>query len=215
MAGGVQETGGITSSLAPSDIERLLALRHEIILDPQSLDLPPFKRDQLRLSPHGIELTRGYSRLDPSEGDAYEDKCFGTIASTATGGLLFGPCITDNFLSQRFTAGEARPDVLAFDTSSTTSWRLTQLWEFKLTLNPDRVLEKLYGLSQLLEKLRNHPEYLPRLLGHALGRIRKVPQQIEIPQNLEIPVVFVHPFRHSVLIKQGPPFSLEFMRVRK
>lgn len=214
MAGGVQETGGITSSLAPRDIEKLLVLQQEILQDPQSLDLPPFRKNQLRLSAHDIELLRGHSRLNPSDGDAYEDRCFGTIVSTARKGLLLGPCMTDTLLDQRFTAEEAKPDVLGFDTSS-TAWRLTQLWEFKLTLSPDRVLKKLYGLSQLLEKLRNNPEYLPRLLSHALRKIMTVPPQIEIPPNSEIPIVFVHPFRHSVPINQGPPFPLEFVRIKR
>lgn len=218
MAGGVQETGGITSSLVPSDIQRLLVLQQEILQDPQSLDLPPFRRDQLRLSAHGIELLRDHSRLTHAshpEGDIYEDRCFRKIVSQTTKSLLLGPCMTDNLLGQRFTAEETKPDVLAFDTSSTTGWRLTQLWEFRSTLGRDSVSQKLYGFSQLLEKLRNHPEYLPRLLSHAFRKIMRVPQQIEIPQNSKIPVVFVHPFRGGVRITQGPPFPLEFMRVRK
>jgi|SRR3989344_718980 len=200
-------------TLGIADIERLAALKAEIIRDPQYIDLMPFEKDLVKFPANGVELRRDTIDNSRREGAAYENRCFARILSSPGRSVIFGPCILDVLFAQRFTSYNFRPDAISVDTSEKEKWVLTDLYEFKSSSRNHQPATKLFGFSQLLTKLRDNPEYLPRLYRQTLGRLMLVPGRIEIPEDEKVTVTFVYPTKGKILVKPQTPFRLEYIRV--
>ena len=203
---------GLTT-LSTDNLSKLESVRVQILRDPQHVDLVPFSKDQLKFPANGIELRREHSGFFLKEGDYFENKCFSRILSKPGQSVVIGPCLIDVLLSQRFTEKDAKPDAISFDTSQKSKWTLTELYEFKTSKKSRQVTDKLFGLSQLLEKLRENPEYFPRLLDHALRRLVEVPQIIEIPEDRQVTAILVYPSKGPIKEKPQTFFQLRYLRV--
>jgi len=212
----VAETGFATS-LKPADLTKLHALKEAILHNRTALDLAPFARNQLEFRPSGLEVKRFTTDLLISEGDDYEDKCYRNIASRPGRSLIFGPCLTNTLLNQRFTREGTKPDAIRFEKNQPRHWRLIELYEFKSSLNNFRLTPKLSGFALLLTKLRENPDYLPRLLTQAFHDMRKLmilPETIEVPPNEQIIVTFVCPSKKSSVVKIESGFPIRHMRIK-
>lgn len=200
-------------TLGITAIEKLAALKAEIIRDPQYIDLMPFEKDQVKFPANGVELRRDTIDDSRHEGAAYENRCFSRILSSPGRSVIFGPCLLDVLFVQRFTSYNFRPDAISFDTPEKGKWVLTGLYEFKSSSRNHQPATKLFGFSQLLTKLRDNSEYLPRLFRQTLGRLMLIPGRIEIPEDEKVTVTFVYPTKGKIPIKPQTPFRLKYIRV--
>ncbi|OGD95897.1 hypothetical protein A3F02_00995 [Candidatus Curtissbacteria bacterium RIFCSPHIGHO2_12_FULL_38_9b] len=202
-------------TLSLRDLEKLEAIKAEILRNPQLIDLIPFTAEQVKFSANGIELKREHSGLPQREGDLFENRCFSRILSKPGQSIIFGPCITDVLLNQRFTLWNMKPDGIAFDISKKGLWKLTELYEFKSARKTREVGDKLFGFSQLLNRLRENPQYLPCLFSHAFRKLMKVPDSFEFPDDSQLTVKIAYPSKGPITTKPETPFRLKYFRVPK
>lgn len=143
----------------------------------------------------------------------YETHCFEVISHTLRPDqFAIGPHLVDFLFEHEGLGSRIRPDGIIFS-SAGLSWKITSLIEIrtgKLGLR-----RKLAGFSSLLSEFRQHPHLLPGILKRGIGDVYDIPDEIIIPGDEQVAVLFVHPKeRKSSSTDYVPYFSVQHRQIR-
>lgn len=164
----------------------------------------------LRCLKNGIDITV----VTAKEAFVYESRCFEALTMRLLPNRFgIGPHLTDYILgSHKDWSYEIRPDALIFETDQEDTWKLVSMAEFK-SGRIHGVRRKLNGFVSLLDKFREHPNFMVNQIKEVMGNVIKTPEKIIIPENNSIEITLVAPFAQGANAYDYESFPVTYLKV--